>query len=69
MKLSIEKPKVMVFERGGRRRRKREWIGEEGKIEDVKKIKYLAYSLQKNGGAESHIKEKLRRSMIAMVKT
>lgn len=69
MKLSIKKLKTIVFERDGGRRRKREWMGEGGRIEEVKEIKYLGYNLQKNGGAESHIKERLRRSMIAMVKT
>lgn len=69
MNLSIEKSKVMVFEKGGGRRRKKEWMGKGGRIEEVTTIKYLRYNLQKNGGAESHIKERLRRSMIATVKT
>lgn len=58
----------MVFERGRERKRKREWKGEKGRIEEVKEIKYLGYSLQKNSGAEGHIKERLRRSIKAMVK-
>lgn len=53
-----------MFEKGGERKRK----GEKGRIEEVKEIKYLGYSLQKNSGAEDHIEERLRRSIKAMVK-
>jgi len=35
----------------------------------VKKIRYLGYIMQKNGGAEKHMKERLRRVVIAMKQT
>ena len=46
--------------RKGGRKRKRESIGEGGRIEEVKEIKYLG-RWQKNGGAEGHIKDRVRR--------
>jgi len=36
------------------------------KVEEVKEMKYLGYIMQKNGGAEKHINERLRRATIAV---
>jgi len=39
----------------------------EGKtIEEVKEFKYLGYVLQKNGGQEAHIKDRVRRAAAGM---
>jgi len=67
--LSPEKSKVVVFEKGKGKTRKREWKWGEEKIEEVKEIRYLGYIMQKNGGAEKHVVERMRRSMIAMKQT
>jgi len=58
----------MVFEKARGRRKKREWKWEEEDIE-VKEIKYLRYILQKNGGAENHMKDRLKKATIAMKRT
>jgi len=55
--LSPEKSKVVVFERGRGKSRKREWKWGEEKVEEVKEIRYLGYIMQKNGGAEKHKRE------------
>lgn len=68
--LSVAKSKVMVFEKGrGDRKGRREWSWGEEKIKEIREIKYLGYILQKNGKAEKHINEKLRRAMVAMKMT
>ena len=67
--LSTEKSKILVFEKGGGRRRKGTWEWGEEKIEEVKEIKYLGYTMQKNGGAERHIEERMRKATIAMKQT
>lgn len=60
-----EKLKILVFEDGRERKKKRKWRwGEE-----VKEIKYLGYIMQKNGGPENQIKERLKRATVAMKKT
>lgn len=53
MILSAKKSKILVFEDGRGRKKKREWRWGEENIEEVKKIKYLGYILQKNGGTEA----------------
>jgi len=67
--LSPEKSKVMVFERGRGKPRKREWKWGEEEVEEVKEIRYLGYIMQKNGGVEKHMEERLRRAVIAMKQT
>ncbi|KAL6421364.1 hypothetical protein ACFW04_014701 [Cataglyphis niger] len=46
----------------------REWKWGEKSIEKVKEIKYLSYILQKNGGAEKQVRERLKRAMIRLFK-
>ena len=47
---NTEKTKIMVFEKGGRRRKKKkEWIWDEQVLKEVKKMKYLGFTMQKNG--------------------
>lgn len=64
--LSPDKSKVIVFEKGRGRLKKREWSWREEEIEEVKEIRYLGYIMQKNGGNEKHIKERFRRATLAM---
>lgn len=45
----------MIFEKGRRRTRKREWRWSEQCIEEMKEMKYLGYILQKNEEEKKHI--------------
>lgn len=67
--LNVEKSKIIVFENGEGRKKRREWRWGEEIIEEVTEIKYLEYIMQKNGGAEKHVIERFKRAMIAMKKT
>lgn len=69
LNLSLDKLKILVFEKGRGRMKKKTWRWGEKDIEEVKKMKYLGYILQKNGGAEKHIRERIRKATIAMKKT
>lgn len=69
MKLSPEKSKIMVFQKGRGSNRDREWKWGDEKIEEVREIRYVGYIMQKNGGSEKHIIERLRRAEIAMKNT
>lgn len=64
--LNSEKSKVMVFEKRRGSARRREWKWGEDNIEEVKEMRYLGYIVQRNGGAEKHITERLRRATIAL---
>lgn len=44
--LSSEKSKILVFENGKERKKKREWRWREEDIEEVKEFKYLGYVLE-----------------------
>jgi len=38
------------------------------KIEEVKEFNYLGYRLQKNGGQETHVKERIRKAAAAAIR-
>ena len=40
-----------------------------GKIQEVKEFKYLGYRFQRNGGSETHVRETMKKSMIAIMQT
>lgn len=42
---------------------------EDQKMQEIKEIKYLGFILQKNGAMQKHIKERIKRAMMAMKKT
>lgn len=69
MKLNPEKSKVMVFQKDRESNRDRKWKWGDEKIEKVRRIRYLGYIMQKNGGSEKHIIKRLRRAKIAMKNT
>lgn len=55
--LSAGKSKVMVFEKGRGRTKRREWKWGEEKIEEVKEMNYLGYII-KNGETHNRKNEK-----------
>lgn len=66
LELNTEKTKIMRFRKDGGRLEKRDsrWKGR--KIEEVKKYTYLGYVLQRNGGQEAHVKERVRKAAAIM---
>ena len=60
---------MLVFEKGRGQGRRRRWRWDEEEIEEVKEMKYLGYTMQKNGGADKHIEERIRRATVAMKQT
>jgi len=61
LELNVRKTKIMRCKRGGGRSSKVTWRWKGEVIEEVKEFKYLGYTLQKNGGQEAHIKDRVRR--------
>lgn len=64
--LNAEKSKVLIFNKGKNKKKKEEWIWGEEKIEEVKDFKYLRFHFQKNGSTETHMRETVKKAMIAM---
>jgi len=50
------------FRKDGRREKKKDWRWKERRIEEVKKIKYLGYVLQTNGGQEAQVKDRKKKA-------
>lgn len=66
LELNPEKTKIMRFRKRGGRMRKMDWKWRGRVIEVVREFKYLGYTLQKNGGQEAHIKERVRKAAAIM---
>lgn len=61
LELNVEKTKMMRFRKGGVRIKKRDWKWKGKKLEEVKEYKHLGYTLQRNGGQEAHVKERIKK--------
>jgi len=66
LELNVEKTKIVRFRRGGGRQSKVDWRWRGSRIEEVREYKYLGYKLQKNGGQESHVKERVDKAAVIM---
>ncbi|XP_071644396.1 uncharacterized protein [Temnothorax longispinosus] len=66
LELNAEKTKIMRFRKGGRRMVKRDWWWKGRKVEEVKEFRYLGYTLQRNGGQEAHVKERVKKAAAVM---
>jgi hypothetical protein len=55
--VNVEKSKMMVFRKGGGRRKINEWRWEKDKIEEVKEFKYLGYVMNERNTAAAHVSE------------
>lgn len=67
--LNTGKSNVLVFKRRRSRKKKEEWKWGDDDIEEVKDFKYLGFHFQKNGGTEVHMKETVKKTMIAIKQT
>ncbi|KMQ85710.1 hypothetical protein RF55_15573 [Lasius niger] len=63
LEVNVEKTKVMVFRRGGGRRKSTSWRWKGKVIEEVKEMKYLGYIFQANGRQKRHIRDRTRKAM------
>lgn len=63
LELSVDKTKVMIFNRKGKVG-KEEWKWKGEKIEEVKNFKYLGFTFNRKGNYKEHIQElKIRKDM------
>ncbi|XP_011881271.1 PREDICTED: uncharacterized protein LOC105569421 [Vollenhovia emeryi] len=62
LELNVTKTKIVRFKEGGGRLSKVDWRWKGKKIEEVKEVKYLGYVLQRNGGQEAHIRERVAKA-------
>ena len=64
--LNVQKSKVMVFKKGGRRAIYNKWMWGEEKIEEVKEYNYLGYLLQNTNSDEKHVQKVCAKATRAM---
>src|SRR5436190_12995035 len=60
------KSKIMRFRKGGGRERRIRWSWKGKAVEEVKEYTYLGYTLQRNGGQEAHIRERVKKGVAVM---
>ncbi|KAH0815458.1 hypothetical protein GEV33_007333 [Tenebrio molitor] len=60
--VNVEKSKMMVFRKGGGRRKINEWRWEKDKIEEVKEFKYLGYVMNERNTAAAHVRELVKKA-------
>ncbi|KMQ88327.1 hypothetical protein RF55_12211 [Lasius niger] len=63
LEVNVMKTKIMVFRKGGRRRKRVKWMWKGKKIEEVKEIKYLSYVFQSNGRQDGHVRDRIRKAV------
>lgn len=68
LEVSVEKTKVMVFSKGGGKRKDREWLWGQNKIEEVKSYHYLGYKMTRNNREEEQVKERAKKARMIMGK-
>lgn len=64
--LELNAVKIMRFRKGRGRRDKGVWRWKGRVIEEIKEFRYLGYTLQRNGGQEAHVRERLRKAAVIM---
>ena len=66
LELNAGKTKILRFRRGGGTMRRWEWRWKGKEMEEVKEFIYLGYKMQRNGGQEGHIKERIKKAAAVM---
>ncbi|KAL6420586.1 hypothetical protein ACFW04_014633 [Cataglyphis niger] len=66
LELNVGKSKILRFRKGGERDKKVSWRWKGKVIEEVKEFSYLGYVMQRNGGQEAQIRDRLRKSAAVM---
>lgn len=66
LEVNVEKTKVMRCRRGGGRQKKIVWKWRGKEVEEVKKYKYLGYTMMANGGQKEHILERVKKGAAVM---
>lgn len=66
LSLNEKKSKVMVFRKGGGRRKKTSWIWKEKPLEEVNEFKYLGYLFKCNRKNKEHINKRMKKAVIVM---
>lgn len=62
LEVNVDKTKIMRFKKEGGRMKKVEWRWKGKRIEEVKEFAYLGYKLQRNGGQEAQVKDRVRKA-------
>jgi len=66
LEVNVRKIKVMRFRKGGGRMRKRDWRWRGEKLKEVKQYTNLGYTLQRNGGQEAQVRERVKKAAVIM---
>lgn len=66
LELNVGKSKILRFRKGGGREKRLDWRWRGKVIEEFKKFSYLGYTMQKNGGQEAHIRDRIRKGAAVM---
>jgi hypothetical protein len=60
--VNVEKSKMMVFRKGGGRRKINEWRWEKDKIEELEEFKYLGYVMNERNTTAAHVRELVKKA-------
>lgn len=64
--LNLNTEKIVRFRKGEGRMDRRDWRWKRRKLEEAKEFKYLGYILQRNGGQEALVRERVRKAAAIM---
>lgn len=64
--LNDNKTKIKRFRKEGGRLRKVDWRWKDKVIEEVNEFRYLGYVMQRSGGQQAHVREKVRRAALVI---
>lgn len=66
IELNVDKSKVVRFKKQRERWKRREWKWKGKRIEELKKIKYVRYVMQRSGEHQAHIRDMVRKAKVTM---